>query len=219
VAAFAGKKADFYLTSGASVSMPLEAMSDVSALYGAAVRTIYAQTNAVKRYFDPTSPLTFDISLNSGGAWNPVVPDFVRAGTIAFIASQQAAPAAMFRVNTGQYLPYSRVGGGHEWEMNPNTLILDATEFGMTSKRHVASVTSGTIKLKRWWLEDSLRSVMVVGARVAVILYVDATAQPASPRYECLALMKTDAIKVAVKAQIQEDLQLEIQSDVSYLSG
>lgn len=217
--ALAGKKADIYLTSGAAVSMPLEAMSDVSTAFGGLARTVYAVTNNVKRYFDPTSTLTFDISLNSGGSWNPVTPDFVRASSIAFIAQQQAAPAAMFRVNTGKYLPYARMGGGHEWEMTPTNPLIDVTEFGMTSKKHLAtSVDEGTVTLRRWYADDTMRA-LISGSILALILYTDATAQPGAPRYDLLARLKQDSIKAAVTNAIEEDLTFEIQSDVTYASS
>lgn len=218
--ASAGKKSDVYVTAGASVSMPLEAMSDISANFGGGagnlVRTIYSVTNNVKRYFDPASPLTFDISLNSGGAWTPVVPDIVGASYIQFFASQQAAPAAMFRVNTGKYLPYSRMGGGHEWDLNPVIDIFEVSEFMQNSKHHIVGQDGGTIALKRWWLDDSMRSVL--GGRMVVSLYVDATSQPTGPRFECLAILSADGLKSAVKGAVEEDLQFEIQSDVCFLS-
>jgi hypothetical protein len=217
----AGKRADIYVSSGASVSMPLEAMSDISANYPAnpatLARTIYQVTAQAKRYYDTSSVLTFDISLNSGGAWNPVVPDFQDAGLIRFTAQQQAAPAAMFRVNTGKYLPYSRMGGGHEWGSGPVIALLDVTEFGQTSKHHIVGQTSGTITLKRWWLDDTMRAVL--GNLLVLVLYVDATAQPAAPRYEMLARLKTDSIKVAAAQAITEDLTFEIQSAVTFLSA
>ena len=66
MAALAGKKADFYVTAGASVPMTNEAMTDITASgappFGA--RTTYAVTNAVKRYFDPATALVIQQSLD-----------------------------------------------------------------------------------------------------------------------------------------------------------
>lgn len=218
--ALAGKRADFYITSGAPVAYSAgEAMSDVSALVpGAAVRTIYSVTNAVKRYFDPAAALTFERSLNSGGAWSGVVPDYVGAGVIRFNASQQSSPAAMFRVASGNYLPYARVGGGHEWDLNPVGLILEVSEFGNTSKRHLAPpVSEGTVTLKRWYYDDTMRALL--GGLLVVVLYVNASAQPAAPRYECLARMRSDSVKTAIANAIGEDLTFEVESEVQYVSG
>src|SRR6266702_6712033 len=106
MAASTGRKADIYVASGAGVAYGVEAMSDVSAnVPGAGLRTVYAVTAAAHRYFDPTNQPQFQISLNSGGSWAATTPDRVDAGSIFFLASQQAAPAAMFRINsTGNYL-------------------------------------------------------------------------------------------------------------------
>lgn len=219
--ASAGKKSDIYVTAGVSVAMPLEAMSDISANLGggagAPVRTVYQVTNAVKRYFDFNAPLLFDRSLNSGGSWAPVVPDVVGSSFIQFAASQQAAPAAMFRVNTGNYIPYARIGGGHEWDLTPQIDIFEVSEFTQTSKHHLVGQDGGSVALKRWWMDDSMRSVL--GGKMIIALYVDAvTAPPGGPRFECFAILRADSLKSAIKGAVEEDLNLEIQSDVYFLS-
>lgn len=217
--ATAGRKADFYVTSGAPVAFPAnDPMSDISANSpGALARTVYANSAPARRYFDPTVAPTFQISLNSGTSWNPVTPDNLDAGLISFIAQQQASPAAMFRIASGNYLPYSRVGGGHEWDLNPLIDIFDVTEFGQTSKHHITGQAGGTVSVKRWYMDDTLRSVL--GNLIVVVLYTDATAQPSAPRYEFYARLRADALKVVTRQAEEEDLTFEIQSDVTFLSA
>lgn len=218
MATSAGKRADVYVTAGAPVAMPLEAMSDISAsVPGAAVRTVYAVTNNIKRYFDRSAALAFDISLNSGVNWNPVVPDVVDAGFIRFNASQQAAPAAMFRVNSGNYLPYSRMGGGHEWEITPVLDLAESTEFMQNSKTRTATLISGSVTLDRYWLDDTMRSRF--GALLVIILYIDASTQPTGPRYELLARMKADALKAAVQGLVEEQISFEYETEPSFRSS
>lgn len=219
--ASAGKKSDVYITAGASVSMPTEAMSDIGGNFGggagALARTVYAVTNAVKRYFDPNTAIVFQRSLDSGGTWNAVTPDVVGVSYIQFVAQQQAAPLAQFRVLSGNYLPYSRMGGGYEWDLNPVIDITEHSEFGQTSKHHLAGQSGGTVALKRWWMDDSMRSVL--GGLMVVVLYVDATSQPAAPRWECLAILNADGLKAATKGAVEEDLTFEIQSTIAFMTA
>jgi hypothetical protein len=207
--ASAGKRSDVYVTAGAGVAFATEAMTLDAA------RLVYTVTNPVKRYWDPNTPIVFEESLNSGGAWNTVTPDTVQlvGGKCIFTTPRQLSPLAMGRV-TGKYLPYSRMGGGHEYEIHPTIDILEATEFMQNSHRHVVAQDGGTVVLKRWYLDDSMRSVL--GSMMALVLYVDATSQPAGPRYEMFAMLKADGLKVAVKAVEEEDLSFEIQSDVFF---
>ncbi len=217
MAALAGKKCDFYVTAGASVPMTNEAMTDIAAA-GYPARTTYAVTNAVKRYFDPATALVIQQSLDSGGSWNPVTPDLVQAGLIQFVTPRQLSPLAQLRVSSGSYLPYARVGGGHEWGLNPAVAILESTEFMQTSKHHVSTSTDeGTFAVKRYWLDDTMRAVL--GGRMVVIAFLDATTQPAGPRYEFLAMLKDAPHKQPVVGLIEEDLNFEIDGDVSFLAA
>lgn len=212
---YAGKRCDVYVTAGAPVSMTSEAMSDISAS-GFTARTTYAVTNAVKRYFDRSQALTFERSLNSGGSWSPVTPDLVTMGFIQFTAQQQLSPLAMFRV-TGFYLPYTRFAGGHDWEANPQADLNDETEFMQNSKNYNQGLLGGTVSIKRWWLDDGYRSVL--GNKLVVVFYLDATGQPAGPRFEHYAILGADAIKVAVGDNHEEDLTLTLQEAGQFLGA
>lgn len=217
-----GKKADFYLASGTPVAFATEAMTDVSnVVLGQSVRTVYQISNSVKRYWDANTTLLVEISLNSGTSWAPVTPDAVQyaGGRIKFNASQQAAPAAQFRV-TGAYIPWARVGGGHEWGANPAIGLYDATEFMANSKHHVSSqLGEGTITVARFWLDDTLRALLVAGARVAVILWLDASAQPAGPRWEAFTMLSAGAIKAVVAGVLTEDLTFELDSTLDFVAS
>lgn len=217
--ALAGKKCDFYLTAGASVPITAnEPMQDISAsVPGALARTVYQVTNPVKRYFDLATPLVIQISLNSGGSWATANPDNVDPMLISFVAQQQAAPPAQFRVLSGNYLPWGRVAGGHEWTVTPQIALVDSTEFMQTSKHHTAiPLSDGTVQVKRFYLDDSVRSVL--GGKMIAVLFVDASAQPAGPRWEGAVMLKSDAIKVPVAGVEEEDLTLQIDGDIYYLS-
>lgn len=221
--ALAGRRADFYVTAGASVAFPAnDPMSDVSANFGGApgagARTVYAVTNAVRRYFDPATPLVIQQSLDSGGTWNTVMPDVVDAGTITFVVPRQAAPLAQLRVLSGNYLPWARVAGGYEWAATPAVQLLDATEFGMTSRKHVANqIGEGTIAVKRFWYDDSLRSLL--GGRMVAVLWLNAAAQPVGPRYEGYVMLKSDSLKVSIAGLVTEDPTFEIDGDLVYLAA
>jgi len=211
MAALQGLHADVFVTSTPGVAVTDEAMTDISAnVPGQAVRTCYAVTNAVKRYFDPTATNTFTISLDGGTTWNPVTPDHVEAGFIRFNASQQASPAAMFRFHSGNYLPYAHMGGSNEWTMTPSVAMIDVTEFGSTSKQYKIGLQDATVSVKRYWFDDSMRSTM--GNLLILALYVNAASQPAGPRYECLAYLKDDALKAAVAGVIEESLNFQVQA-------
>jgi len=95
-------------------------------------------------------------------------------------------------------------------------LILEASEFGQTSHNHVGvPLAEGTAQIKRWWYDDSLRSVL--GNLMVLALYLDATSQPAGPRVEVLALLKADALKAAIAALVTEDTTFELQSTTQFL--
>jgi len=212
-----GKLSDVYVTSGASVSMPTEPMSDIAAS-GFAARTTYAVTNAVKRYFDPATPLVIQQSLDSGATWNAVTPSLVAAGYVQFTTARQLSPLAMIRVLSGNYLPYAKVIGGHEWDLTTDVAVLDSTVFGQNSHNYTSVLLSdGVATVKRFWQDDSLRSLM--GNLMVLILYIDATTQPAGPRYEMLALLKADPIKQAVAALEEEDLTFAVNGYSALLTA
>jgi hypothetical protein len=220
--ALAGRKADFYVTSGAPIALTDEPMSDVTANFlqfpAQLARTVYAMTNGVKRYMDVATAPVFQRSLDSGSTWPAVTPDIVEAGHIRFLASQQAAPAAQFRVHSGNYLPYARVGGGHEWGATPAQDIKDTTEFGATSRTHtVLQLQGGPVTVKRYYLDDSIRSLL--GSLFVIVLWIDDTSQPAGPRYEAFARLRSDAIKVPTTDVESEDLTFELQSVLTYFSA
>jgi hypothetical protein len=217
VATVNGKLSDVYVTAGAAVSMPTEPMSDISAS-GFAVRTTYAVTNAVKRYFDPATPLVIQQSLDSGGTWNAVTPDLIAAGFVQFVTPRQAAPLAQIRVLSGKYLPYVKIIGGKEWDLTNDMAMVDSTVFGQNSHNFVAvALSDGTASVKRFWQDDSLRSLM--GNLMVLVLYIDATTQPAGPRYEMLALLKGDAIKQQVASLEEEDLTFAINGYSAFLAA
>lgn len=217
--ALVGKKSDIYITSGAAVAYPAnDPMTDISANVPlAAARTCYSVTAAARRYADPNQAIVYQISLNSGGSWATTVPDIITPGFIQYNASQQSAPAAMFRVLSGFYLPFSRVGGGNEWSLSPSMDIYDATEFMQTSKHHVTGLTAYAVNLKRFWLDDSVRALN--GSQFVLILYIDATSQPAGPRYELRATMKGDQVKTPVHGTIDESIDFDAEGDAALLSA
>ena len=142
----------------------------------------------------------------------------IEASYIQFVTPRQLSPLAQLRVSSGNYLPYARVGGGHEWNFNPAIAFFESTEFGATSKKHVSSqIGGGTAVVKRWWLDDSMRSVL--GGRMVGVFFVDATTQPAGPRYECFVMLKAVPHKVPVAGLEEEDLDFEIDGDVTYLAA
>lgn len=227
--AMAGKRAGFYLTNNtASVAFAQEAMTDVSAnrfvgfpTPAVVLRSIYQITNSAKRFWDPTVALTMEESLDSAVSWHAVVPDSVESagGRFVFNASRQAAPAAMYRVS-GSYMPWANAGGGHEWAAAPQIEVLESTEFPATSKTHTVNpLNSGSVQVKRWWLDDTMRAQMVAGAQMALVLWLDATAQPAGPRWEAFARLKASAVKIAVGALHTEDLTFELQSQLTFISS
>jgi hypothetical protein len=209
-----GKLSDVYITSGAAIGMVNEPLT------ADGTRKIYTVTNPVKRYWDPATPLVFRQSLDSGATWNPVVPDGVQnvGGVVTFLVARQAAPAAQIQVTSGSYLPYAKVAGGHEWDLNPQVALLDATTFGMTSHFYVQTqVADGTATVKRFYQDDAMRSLL--GGRLVLVLYVDASGQPAGPRYEMFARLKQDALKVPVAGLEEEDLSFDIDGDCFFLAS
>jgi len=211
VAALQGLHADVFVTSTPGVAVTDEAMSDISAnVPGQLVRTCYAVTNAVKRYFDPTAVNTFTISLDSGTTWNPVTPDHVEAGFIRFNASQQAAPAAQFRFHSGNYLPYAHMAGSNEWTLTPSVAMADITEFGALAKTYKTTLQDASVSVKKFWVDDTLRATM--GNLLILALYVNAAGQPAGPRYECLAFLKDEQLKAAVAGIIDNTLNFQVHA-------
>jgi hypothetical protein len=209
-----GKVSDVYITSGAPIAMTNEPMT------GDGTRKIYTVTNPVKRYWDPNTALVFRQSLDSGGTWNPVVPDTVQnvGGIVTFVVARQLSPLAQIQVTSGSYLPFAKVAGGKEWDLNPQVALLDATVFGMNSKFHVATqVGDGTASVKRFYQDDTMRALL--GGRLVLVLYVDATAQPAGPRYEMFARLKQDALKTNVASLEEEDLSFDIDGDCFFLAS
>jgi len=142
-------------------------------------------------------------------------------GTITF-ATAPAAGAAITANYTyykavrvdGAYLPISQLGEAKEWTLDADVKILDATKLGDAWEVKVAGQKSASVKLSRWWIDGFFLGQLT--NPLVVVLYVDSTA---GTRYEGYARLKSDSVKTAADALVEEDISLEIDGEVYYVAA
>lgn len=209
MATLQGLHADFFVTSGAAVAIAADtAMTDISAnVPGQPVRTCYANSVAAQRYFDLATPLVVQTSPD-GVTWTTDTNHFQEAGFVRWASSLPVGEQV--RILSGKYLPYAHLGGSHEWTLTPSVALIDITEFGDVAKKYQSAMMDATASCKHFWIDDTMRSTM--GNLMVLALFVHGTSAPAGPRYECLAFLKDDGIKVSAAGVIEEALNFQIQS-------
>lgn len=212
MAALQGRHADVFVTSTPNVAVTANTLyTDISANVGGsgaaneyAAGTCWASSIAAQRYLDPTAAVQMQTSTD-GVTWNNATPDHFEVGFVRFNVA-----VTHVRISSGFYLPYAHMAGSSEWTLTPSVAMVDVTEFGMTAKQYKTTLQDATVSIKKFWVDDTLRATM--GNMLILALYVNAAAQPAGPRYECLAFLKDEQIKAGIASVIDATLNFQVHA-------
>lgn len=211
MAALQGYHADVFITSTPSVGVTADTVyNDISAnVPGQAALTCWATSLPAQRYLDPSVAATFQTSPD-GTTWSSATPDHIEAGFIRW--NTPLAAGSHVRIVSGNYFPYAHMGGSNEWTMTPSIVMHDVTEFGNAAKQYKTGLLDTTVSVKRFWFDHTLTDALTGGTLLILALYVNASGQPAGPRYECMAYIKDDAVKSAVAGIIEESVNFQVHA-------
>jgi hypothetical protein len=210
VATKVGYKADVYITSAPSVGLTNEATTADAGWLN------YTITNAAKRYLDDTVTPLVQTSPD-GTTWSTAVGYTLNyVGAIVTFGTARAV-GTQIRFSTGSYFPYAQLGQSKEWSLEVDSTLLDVTPFSPAGawKVYLDSINGATAKVGRYWLDGTFLATLVTGAKVVLVLYVDATS---TTRYEAYAFLKSDSIKAAVTATVDEELSFVINGQLNFVA-
>jgi hypothetical protein len=103
------------------------------------------------------------------------------------------------------------------WEYNPTIDLIEKTPFLANSKTHQAGLADGSGSLKgRHDQTDTngqvaLRTAMLAGTQVTMLLYVDGT-----HKYTVPTLIKSMPVKVGVAGLVEQQIDFQQDGDASY---
>lgn len=209
----AGILSDVYIASLPSVAVVDETTTDVGTAGGAPLaRQWYQITNAARRRIDKT--VVPVVERSTGGAYSVVPASEYRfnyvLGRVEFLAQQVVS--TVIRVDAN-YMPLTKLGGGHEWSADFERDVLDATEFGDTWRRKVVGVGNASGSIAKWWMDASLLALLQAGSPLVIVLYAD---YAANLRYEMYARLASESIESAVDSLVDEDLEFESDGEAYY---
>lgn len=182
-----------------------------------ATYTTYTISAAAKRYWDPATIPTVHVSTDGGVTWTVAAANTYTVqpcgGKIKFNAAQAAATQVEV---DGNYLPYSSIAGGKEWNVDIDIKLEDASEFGDTWKVQTAVQRSAKGKITKFWYDGSMMAYITNATLCVFVLESDGASE--LPRYEGYGHLQAEAIKSAVAALMTDDLSFEIEGELYYVS-
>lgn len=222
--ALAGKAAHLYVANGTANAVTAQAMTAISvaagALNGATITTNqwYRPTTQARRAADPgVTPLVYyDAGLVAATDYT-----FDPAGCIVKFNTSPGAGAVTIDYS---YLTITALGGGKEWGATIEREVFDDTVFGDTWKSKLLGDLTTDINLGKWWIDASMLNVLADIAagpssqqnpanRLFLSLYTDFAN---NLRYECYGWMKSESVKAAIGALIEEELSLQSEGTMHY---
>lgn len=222
--AIAGKSADLYIANGTANVVTSQAMTAISVAAGAAngvtitTNQWFRPTTQARRAADPT--VTPTVYYN-GVAVAATDYTFDPAGGIVKF---NTSPGALAVTIDYSYLTITQCGGGKEWNLNLEREVFDATKFGDTWKSKALGDLTADIGINNWWIDASMLNVLADIAygpssqknpanRLFLSLYTNFSS---NLRYECYGWMKSDGVKAALAALIEEEVSFQSEGTVNY---
>jgi hypothetical protein len=209
MAAIVGYQADLYMASGAGVTFTTEAVGNTGD------NQAYRASVTAHRYWDDTSALTVEFSVNGGANWNPAVAGTYTVQYCGGVITFTTVDAARTVRASGKYLAISQIGQASSWEANPSANLLDVTTFGSNGwKTKLVSLKEASAKATRYYIDGAFLALL--GGRFVLVLYTNFAA---GSRLEGFAYLKTPAVKVSVDSTVDESLDFEIDGKLFYLAS
>src|SRR6266568_3945713 len=147
----AGVQGDILATSPPSVTL-----ADVS-YTDSGDHQHYTISDAAKRYLDPLTAVSVQISTNGGSSWSaaPAYSIVSVGGAITFTSAN--ASGTLVRLHSGKYFPYASIGNTTDWQFTGTNTFADSTSHqgpgGSTWSTFLPLLTTGKITCKKWWVD------------------------------------------------------------------
>jgi hypothetical protein len=211
MAPIAGHNTQIYITSGASLSMANEAMSD------SGDHMTFNVVNAAHQCWDNTAPIAVQTSPD-GSTWTTVSSGFTVAypiGRVVFAAPVSGATPSV-RIS-GNYLAFSFMGYASTVNPNLTATTLDVTSFTNPPsgwKQFIASLNSATIKLTKFWIDGTFLAHLTSADLLIIQVY---PGQNSNQRYQGYGILTADDIKSAANAANTEDLTFTVNGQLYFV--
>ena len=194
-----GFKASVYVSSGASIAFTQAPCTD------SGDHTKFQITSSTYRYVDPLTALTIQTSPD-GVTWTTITSGytFFFCGGIIVLSSALSGSTPSVRIS-GAYYVVSQAMQAKTIEIQPTIGILDATTFASGGwKVKIASLGDVVYKLGQFQVDNFYLSQL--GQLMVVSGY---SGRNPNERIEGYGLIKTDGIKIDVKALNEESIDIE----------
>lgn len=205
----AGFNAAIYAAAQNSVAFTNEAMTD------SGDHINYTITNTAKRYWDDGVTVTAQESTDSGGTWHAAPATFALqycGGKLIYTVARNAA--YLYRVS-GSYLPITQITDSHEWSLQIETALLNATVFGLGWQQLVDGVSKASATLMRFWNTDNyFWNQLTANTKLVVVLYTNFSV---GSRYEMFAWVPKTDTKTPQMALVDNTITVEASGPVYYL--
>lgn len=213
MAAIAGYGGSVLLSSLPNVALTNENLTD------AGDHKTFNEPTALKRYWDRSATFVVQTAPD-GTTWSTAA---VGTYTIRYVTGQVVFASAVSgatpscRILSGAYLSYSTFANMKNWEVVPAVDMLDSSSFGTNWKQYTPSLLGATAKLSQFYADNTLVSVVTTPANNIFIVSL-LTGRNATERWEGFAHFKQSDIKSAVSALITEDLDVQIDGQLYFVS-
>jgi hypothetical protein len=212
MAPVAGHNTQIYLTSGVSLSMTNEALTN------SGDNKTFNVTNPAHQCWDNTASLVVQTSPD-GSTWTTVTSGFTIAypiGRVVFaVAVTGATPSC--RVTSGMYKAFSFMAYGNTVNSSPGATTYDVTSFTNPPsgwKAFIAGVNNASIKLTKFWIDGTFLTHLTSADVLVIQVY---PGQNPNQRYQGYGILTADDIKSAANAANTEDLTFTVNGQLYFV--
>lgn len=173
---------------------------------------------ATKRYWDPAA--TFVVQTSPDGVtWTTALASTyaIRSvtGQVTFTSPVTGATPGC-RIHAGAYLPFSTFANMKAWEATPAVDLLDSSTFGSRWKTYVPALFGADLKLTQFYTDLTFANQITSNTAFVVSCL---TGRNSTERFEGLAYLKSEDLKVAVNALEEESLTYTVTGQLFFFEN
>ncbi|BCL83173.1 hypothetical protein ccbrp13_56380 [Ktedonobacteria bacterium brp13] len=208
----AGHNTQIYLTSGTSIALTNEAMSD------SGDHLTFNVTNAAHQCWDSNAAFVVQTSPD-GVTWTTVTTGFTinyPIGRVVFATAVSGATPSC-RISSGKYFVFSFMAYANVVDPSLSATTYDVTSFTNPPsgwKTFIAGVNSATIKLTKFWIDGVFLAHLTSADLLIIQIY---PGQNANQRFQGYGILTSDAIKSAQNAVNTEDLNFTVNGQLFFI--
>jgi hypothetical protein len=214
MSAISGYNTSLLITSGSSLSLTDEAMTDNGD------HKTFTVTNSAHRFLDPNASYTIQTAPD-GTTWSTVTTGFViyyGAGAIVF-ANAVSGGTPSCRIHAGNYFASSLLGFANSCDISLTNDFVDTTSFSTTGtpirvKTWTPTLQTATFKLHKWWIDNTFQADLNAGTLIGIATQFG---QTVTQRIGAWMYLKQDDVKAMVSGVVEESLDLQTTGATMYV--